>query len=73
MIVWLNIDWFWFWFIGICAENHNSSSTSSPGGGGAGGGMRPPTLNIFPSQPMHVEPSTKVNNSNWNESYLDVV
>ncbi|KAK9290957.1 hypothetical protein L1049_009137 [Liquidambar formosana] len=23
-------------------------------------GMRPPTLNIFPSQPMHVEPSTKV-------------
>ncbi|XP_057547887.1 bZIP transcription factor TGA10 [Amaranthus tricolor] len=40
-------------------QNHNSSSTSSPGGGGAGGGMRPPTLNIFPSQPMHVEPSTK--------------
>ena len=26
-----------------------------------GTGMRPPTLNIFPSQPMHVEPSsTKV-------------
>ncbi|KAI3415173.1 uncharacterized protein J3R85_015352 [Psidium guajava] len=25
------------------------------------GMMRPPTLNIFPSQPMHVEPSTKVN------------
>lgn len=27
-------------------------------------GMRPPTLNIFPSQPMHVEPpsSTKVKN-----------
>ncbi|KAK6945353.1 Transcription factor TGA like domain [Dillenia turbinata] len=24
-------------------------------------GMRPPTLNIFPSQPMHVEPSTKAN------------
>ncbi|XP_043690961.1 bZIP transcription factor TGA10-like [Telopea speciosissima] len=23
-------------------------------------GFRPPTLNIFPSQPMHVEPSTKV-------------
>ncbi|KAJ8756334.1 hypothetical protein K2173_025146 [Erythroxylum novogranatense] len=27
-------------------------------------GMRPPTLNIFPSQPMHVEPSsTKTNNT----------
>ncbi|XP_030516146.1 bZIP transcription factor TGA10-like isoform X1 [Rhodamnia argentea] len=25
------------------------------------GMMRPPTLNIFPSQPMHVEPSAKVN------------
>ncbi|XP_030517948.2 bZIP transcription factor TGA10 isoform X2 [Rhodamnia argentea] len=24
-------------------------------------GMRPPTLNIFPSQPMHVDPSPKVN------------
>ncbi|KAK6941897.1 Basic-leucine zipper domain [Dillenia turbinata] len=24
-------------------------------------GMRPPTLNIFPSRPMHVEPSTKAN------------
>ncbi|KMT15360.1 hypothetical protein BVRB_3g060650 [Beta vulgaris subsp. vulgaris] len=45
-------------------QNHNSSSSSPPrgvglGGGGGGGGMRPPTLNIFPSQPMHVEPSTK--------------
>ncbi|KAL9336270.1 hypothetical protein Peur_070758 [Populus x canadensis] len=28
----------------------------------SGAGMRPPTLNIFPSQPMHVEPSsTKAN------------
>ncbi|TMW89671.1 hypothetical protein EJD97_016832 [Solanum chilense] len=27
-------------------------------------GMRPPTLNIFPSQPMHIEPSsTKANNN----------
>ncbi|KAL8142911.1 hypothetical protein V2J09_015943 [Rumex salicifolius] len=25
-------------------------------------GMRPPTLNIFPSQPMHVDPSTKPSN-----------
>ncbi|XP_061346342.1 bZIP transcription factor TGA10-like [Gastrolobium bilobum] len=29
-------------------QRHNSSSS----------GMRPPTLNIFPSQPMHVEPSS---------------
>ncbi|KAL9232806.1 hypothetical protein vseg_007871 [Gypsophila vaccaria] len=34
-------------------QDHRSSS-SSP----RGGGMRPPTLNIFPSQPMHVEPSS---------------
>ncbi|XP_021724020.1 bZIP transcription factor TGA10-like [Chenopodium quinoa] len=47
-------------------QTHNSSSTSPHSGGGlgggvggGGGGMRPPTLNIFPSQPMHVEPSTK--------------
>lgn len=31
----------------ISTENNSSSS-----------GMRPPTLNIFPSQPMHVEPSS---------------
>ncbi|KAG5242733.1 bZIP transcription factor [Salix suchowensis] len=30
--------------LGVCAEG--------------GAGMRPPTLNIFPSQPMHVEPSS---------------
>jgi hypothetical protein len=29
--------------LGVCAES--------------GAGTRPPTLNIFPSQPMHVEPS----------------
>ncbi|CAH9134990.1 unnamed protein product [Cuscuta epithymum] len=28
------------------------------------GGMRPPTLNIFPSQPMHVEPSSTNNKGN---------
>ncbi|KAJ8448503.1 hypothetical protein Cgig2_012147 [Carnegiea gigantea] len=34
--------------------------TPTGGGGGEGeGGMRPPTLNIFPSQPMHVDPSNK--------------
>jgi len=48
--------------MGICAENQNSLSTGAgAGGGGGGGGMRPPTLNIFPSQPMHVDPSNKVN------------
>ncbi|KAJ8448164.1 hypothetical protein Cgig2_031888 [Carnegiea gigantea] len=36
-------------------QNHNSSG---------GGEMRPPTLNIFPSQPMHVDhPSSKANSS----------
>ncbi|XP_074306991.1 bZIP transcription factor TGA10 [Silene latifolia] len=42
-------------------QDHHSSS-SSPGRGGGGGedgGMRPPTLNIFPSQPMHFEPPSK--------------
>ncbi|GMH08192.1 hypothetical protein Nepgr_010032 [Nepenthes gracilis] len=35
------------------AQDHRQSS-----------GMRPPTLNIFPSQPMHVQPSTKgINNA----------
>ncbi|CAH9117883.1 unnamed protein product [Cuscuta europaea] len=28
------------------------------------GGMRPPTLNIFPSQPMHVDPSSTNNKGN---------
>jgi hypothetical protein len=37
------------WFY---AENSSSS------------GMRPPTLNIFPSQPMHVEPSSS-NSKVW--------
>ncbi|KAL9240142.1 hypothetical protein vseg_014396 [Gypsophila vaccaria] len=37
------------------SQDHYSSS-SSPGEGGI---MRPPTLNIFPSQPMHVEPPSK--------------
>lgn len=31
----------------VCISAENSSS-----------GMRPPTLNIFPSKPMHVEPSS---------------
>ncbi|KAL9679608.1 hypothetical protein QQ045_017474 [Rhodiola kirilowii] len=30
------------------------------------GGMRPPTLNIFPSQPMHVEPSSATKQVNKN-------
>jgi len=33
--------------VNICVSTENSTS-----------GMRPPTLNIFPSQPMHVEPSS---------------
>lgn len=40
-------DYFYFYFCDIFVENNY--------------GMRPPTLNIFPSQPMHIEPSsTKV-------------
>ncbi|KAK9725718.1 hypothetical protein RND81_05G164200 [Saponaria officinalis] len=41
-------------------EPHHHSSSSSPGEGGI---MRPPTLNIFPSQPMHIEPPSKASGS----------
>ncbi|XP_074354441.1 bZIP transcription factor TGA10-like isoform X2 [Apium graveolens] len=43
-------------FLYLDGQNPNSSSSLPEQG--ANSGARPPTLNIFPSQPMHVEPSS---------------
>lgn len=39
-------------------DGHNPNSSSSLQEQNTNAGARPPTLNIFPSQPMHVEPSS---------------